>query len=271
MTSAQKATRLSAYAALAGAAIPAAASGAIVSQTGLNLVATPGSPVALDFGTGIGEIFVFSVAGFFFDRVVNFDTTSGGFFRSETHSSTQYQVVQFDPANAGGWISAGVVGNVGLNLNRLGSGGSIGPVNPNWLPMSALLGSDHRLASRYLYSYFTSYVYGYVTSDDLGNTYFTTTSSDSSGTFDSSTNYEWAPNKRGFLGLRFTSNGTDFLHAWVDVESDVFSRELIIHGWGLEKTPNVGIEAGEVPSPGAAGLALLAMGAAGVRRQRRAG
>jgi MYXO-CTERM domain-containing protein len=58
---------------------------------------------------------------------------------------------------------------------------------------------------------------------------------------------------------------------WIDIEIAVSVGDgptLRINGWGLNTVAGEPILAGEVPSPGPGALALLALGAAGVRRSR---
>jgi MYXO-CTERM domain-containing protein len=255
--------RLSAYAALAGAAIPAAASGAIVSQTGLNLMATPGSPLAIDFGPGFGEVFRFSVYTTF-DAGGSFRSTgNGGFFSSFTSTLSQSQVVQFNPGNTGGWNQASVMNYAGATQDDPQILGLNAPIDgaQGWFGMSSNFNTRHNLAARSSYLFFSAF--SYFTFSGATSTF------DINSTFGTGTGFDWAPNERGFLGLRFSNNGTDFHYAWFDVEADVFNQKLTIHGWGFEDEANTRIGAGEVPAPGVAGLGLLAMGAAGVRRQRK--
>ncbi len=262
-------SRLAAYAAMAGGVIPAAAAGgAIVSQSGLNLVAEAGSPVSLQIGPANGAALVFSVETFFDVDSADFDTASGGYFRSFQLESTQTQIVRFQPGGPGGWTSVQFAGYSAMGADRLPGGALVDATSPTWFgPIAATFGNAPRLAYRYVYSYTLSYAYGYrTTSGD-----FSTTDSSFTSTAYGSSWYAWAPDRRGFLGLRLSNGSGDWFYAWVDVEADMDEQELIIHGWGLEKTPNAGIEAGALPSPGAVGLGLLAMGAAGIRRQRLAG
>ena len=69
--------------------------------------------------------------------------------------------------------------------------------------------------------------------------------------------------------MRFSENDVDFYHAWFDIEVDYGGWPMIIHGWGLNRTANEGILTGQIPTPGAGALALLAAGAGGIRRTRR--
>ncbi len=255
-------SRLSAYAALAGAALPAAASGAIVSQTGLNLTATPGSPLAIDFGPGFGEVFRFSVYTFGSATTFGTGTIYGGFTSGFSSFFFQSQVVQFDSGNAGGWTAASVMnyaGNADDDPQLLAFNAPINAAQ-GWSSMTNGFGTVHDLASSGRY-FFSQY---YSTFPSAGATEPNTGTITASSLF---TGFDWAPNERGFLGVRFTKNGTDFHYAWFDVEADVANQTITIHGWGFEDEINTPVGAG-VPSPGAVGLGLLAMGAAGIRRHR---
>ena len=77
-------------------------------------------------------------------------------------------------------------------------------------------------------------------------------------------------NTRGYLGLRFSMGDQAYHYAWIDISTSMQWRDprVTVHGWGFETTPGVAILAGEIPSPGTSGLALLALGAAGIRRHR---
>lgn len=237
--------RLATYAALAGSVIPAAANAELIGETGLSLVATPGSPVAVDFGEGFGEIFRFSISTFF---TTSDKAARGSFYYSYFYST---QVVQFDNANTGGWTGASVVDyNGAADPMRFGNSAILGAAE-SWTSMSTFLGFDHILA--YLFS---SYSYSYA----RGGGFFTTTFGD------------WAPSERGYLGFRISDDaGANFLYGWIDVEADLDilfrggGGSITIHGWGLETTPNQPIV---TPAPGPVGIGLLAMGAAGIRRTR---
>ncbi len=81
--------------------------------------------------------------------------------------------------------------------------------------------------------------------------------------FDSSTG--------GFIGLTFDIGGSRH-YGWVEVSpvdpSAVFPTPMgQILGYGYDDTPDTGINAGVVPTPGS--LALLALGAAGIRARRK--
>ncbi len=257
--------RLAKYGALAGAAIPAAAaSGAVIGQQGLDIVVPAGGAVAIDFGAGFGEVFRFSA----------FATASAGTFSgSYTYGSVRYvsngsynfafssQVVQFNPGNAGGWTQASVLGYAPGGFNNdprlLMASYTLGPNNTGWVSMTSGFFTNHDLAAEGFSSgYFFGASYSTAGGTLLGSFY-------SSGSF-ASTYGDWSRSARGFVGLRF-SNGVDEHFAWFDVTADLDNDQMIIHGWALETTPGRGLK---VPSPGAAGLGLLAMGAAGVRRHR---
>ncbi|MCA9300321.1 MAG: hypothetical protein KDA28_14720 [Phycisphaerales bacterium] len=67
--------------------------------------------------------------------------------------------------------------------------------------------------------------------------------------------------------MRFPDADDRRHHAWIDVSSaqgDPYT--LVIHGWGLNTEPEGPIRIGQIPAPG--GLALLALGAFGIRRAR---
>lgn len=79
---------------------------------------------------------------------------------------------------------------------------------------------------------------------------------------------------RGYLGFRAQFGTADFYYGWFDVE---YSRNgvqqgstatLTIHGWAYNSTPNAAITTPQAV-PGHAGLAAVALGAAGVRGRRR--
>jgi MYXO-CTERM domain-containing protein len=234
--------RLTSYVALAGGVIPVAAPNApadVQWMTGLNLMATPDNPVAVDFGPGFGELFVFSAYSTYFSS-----------FRTSSRTDTQRhdQVVQFNTGSPNGWTAASLINYAGgFDPLRLGKGSPIGPA-AGWMGMTNYLGDAHDLATSFFFL-------------------FSTPGSFTSG---HGTGGRWAPDKRGYVGLRFTNDaGANYHYAWIDVGADLIAQKITIYGWGFQDTPNAPINAGQVPSPGVGGLALLAMGAAGVRRQRR--
>lgn len=249
------AARISRYAALAAALPAASASGAIVwSGPGPIGVATVNNPLLLDLGAGIGEVFRFEVG---------FDSTAGRIFSATTYTFNSYTyfrpggtqsfrswnpLFQFNPANGNGindprFAFAGV-GNDPL---RLGSGVLLPGTQSFYAPMSTSFGTSHDLGIS------STFQIGYTTG------FFT------SGTLRIG---EWAGQSRGFIGFNIEVAGADTF-GWIDVEWNEVSKELIIHGWAYNDTPRGPIRTGEVPAP-ASGLALLALGAAGIRRKRAA-
>jgi MYXO-CTERM domain-containing protein len=239
--------RLAAYGALAGVTLPAsAASGGIEFDTELGLEATAaGGSVGIDFGAGFGSVFRASVTTSYYYGTFPVRGAIGSgivFF--------QDQVVQFDPGNTGGWTAASLIGYAPNGFmsdpTRLALGSQIGAAG-SWYPMSSGLGWQHDVAASRFTSFFS--VRAGYTSTRFG---------------------DWEPDQRGFMGFRFTKDGgANYHYGWLDVEADLFGLTLTVHGWGFETEPNRPIGAGDVPAPGVAGLGLLAMGAAGVRRQRR--
>lgn len=76
----------------------------------------------------------------------------------------------------------------------------------------------------------------------------------------------------GYLGFAFDpGDGTRFGWAKVQFDEDGFNSSLTIEEWAYEDEAGKAIHVGSVPAPpaAAAGLTLLAMGAAGVRAHRR--
>jgi hypothetical protein len=75
------------------------------------------------------------------------------------------------------------------------------------------------------------------------------------------------------IGFRFDRGlGTDLNYGWAKVEWDLSnqgSESFTITEWAWETDPGKPIHAVPAPAAAVSGLSLLAMGAAGVRRQRR--
>ncbi len=76
--------------------------------------------------------------------------------------------------------------------------------------------------------------------------------------FDNATN--------AYIGLEFPISGPNHF-GWIRVSIDNAAGTFVIHDWGYESTPGVGIEAGATPEPGT--LGMLAAGAAGLACMRR--
>ncbi len=249
------AARVSRYATLAAALPAASASGAIVwSGPGPLGVATVNNPLLLDLGAGIGEVFRFEVG---FDSAVGatFSATSytfNGYTYFRPGGSFSFQswnpLIQFNPANGNGigdprFAFAGT-GNDPL---RLASGVLIPGIQSFYGPMTTSFGTSHDLgiSSTFQIRYTTGFA--------------------DSGGFETG---QWGGGARGFIGFNIEVAGADTF-GWIDVEWNELSKQLIIHGWAYNDTPRGPISTGEVPAP-ASGLALLALGAAGIRRKRAA-
>lgn len=76
----------------------------------------------------------------------------------------------------------------------------------------------------------------------------------------------------GFLGFAFDpGGGLHYGWAKLQFDEDGYNSSLTISEWAYEDEPGEAIHVGNIPAPpaAAAGLTLLAMGAAGLRAQRR--
>jgi len=86
------------------------------------------------------------------------------------------------------------------------------------------------------------------------------------------TTFDWAPNTRGYLGLRVQLNGNT-LYGWADVTftktgADAYMNTL--HSYAYEDVANQAIMAGAIPEPSSAALLVAgAAGASALRRRRR--
>ncbi len=237
---ASRTARLGAYVA-AAAAIPTADADVIIGDD-LGLTATDGSPSLVDFGPGFGQLFRFDVA---WTRIY---TSDYSFAWVASYGAAS---VRFNATNTGGWTAASVLGyaagyRIGMVPQRLAlEGAPIGPGDPDWIPLDAA----QRLNFQRLNDFGIHQAWGPWVSDPY-----------LSGSF------RWSV--RGAIGVRITQDaGATHTYAWLDVETlGWFDATLVVHGWGLQTTPGVPIE---TPAPTVAGLALLALGAAGVRRHRR--
>ena len=258
-------SRLMKYAALAAAIPSASAAGAIVaSGPGPVGTATPGSPLLVDFGAGIGEVFRFDAR---FRSVIDgyvppTTFTSSGytyFFPGFSYSArSSGALFQFNPANTGGVPNAGVMANAPLGFPNdprlLASGAPISAAQA-FSVMTNVLGTSHDIARTTTLNglYTTGYAFG-------GSTFYG----------------DWRGGNRGFIGFTMQLAGAAHF-GWLDVEyipgltaRGVAGPSIIVHGWAYNDEPRGPIEAGEVPAPATFGLTALALGAAGVRRQRTA-
>ena len=78
---------------------------------------------------------------------------------------------------------------------------------------------------------------------------------------------------RGYMGVEFNDAASNPFFGWVDLATkaydpaDLASYEVTVYGYAYESVSGRGIAAGSLPEP--AGLALLALGAAGVLARKR--
>ncbi len=235
--------RMVSYLALAAGAVPAgdAMGGGVIGESDLGLVADP----FVERGEGwVGAIADLSLGASF--GTVRFQASAASFTYIHNYSA-QSALAMF---HEGGSFTAGSflgtqVERQRVFPRRLASGFSIdGDVDAPWTHSAFLAASRNSRSDFY----------------------------NGGGTG------EWLPEHgddavRGFLAFRITNDGGEsFLLGWFDVEYDLDDPggKLTIHGWALNTTPNQGIFAGggAIPSPSPAALALLAAGAAGMRRTR---
>ncbi len=241
--------RLTLYLALAGGALSSSAAlagGGIIAQPSLDLMLDPQvsgdfEMGDVDFGPGFGELFNFSA------RFI-----SGGFSNTTSIYSSWSRSAAVGFQSGQGWTQASVLNPYGLTQpGRLFAGSAIDGAATGWFAPGQLA---------FYFGYNLSFPkYG----GGQSGQYYAGSWGDVTGI-----------DREGFLGFRITNDGgANYLYGWFDVEYDQSDRsgKLTIRGWGLNTTPNAGIEAGQVPSPGPGALALLAAGAAGLRRTRRQG
>ncbi len=82
--------------------------------------------------------------------------------------------------------------------------------------------------------------------------------------------YQWAPGDQGFAGIRF-GYGSAYYYGWVDMTMNP-DETVTVNRWALDDVADAPVTTGAspVPEPGSgAMLALLALGAAGLRRRRQ--
>ena len=249
-------SRLGLYVAAAGAAaVGGAANAQIVAETDLEISIDIGETVLLDFGPGLGEAFQFEMfRNSYFASGTGGTTFRGGSYYGSSYFVSSGALFQFNPTqtlwSAASFMNSADSYSFGNAPARLGFGAPIGATQ-NWEgPMSTSFSTLHDLAfasyglSTAEGSYFFSFSYG-----------------------------GWIDDQRGYIGFRLDgtdeARGADYLYGWIDVGLSNDLNTLTIYGWGVNTTPNAGLFAGEVPAPGVGGLAMLAMGAAGIRRKRR--
>ena len=248
-------SRLVRYSALAAALPAAAASGAVIGDPSLDLEVGLGTvngflnPQFVDFGPGFGSIFQFS-AYVFTDQGPTFN---GGYSQNYIAVS---QIFRYDDANPN--LRASFIGGIGgFDPKRLASNAPIS-AGQAWSNMTNFypFGTAHDIAGGYSLAIYPL--------GGLGGTPLTVYSG---------SNGDWATpvgSVRGYIGFRISQNGgATYNDAWFDVECFELGLSMTVHAWALETTPGVALPAGQIPGPGVAGLAALALGAAGVRRHRQ--
>ena len=146
-------------------------------------------------------------------------------------------------------IGAGGTTDDILNLGPVSGGGSRADIGPTLAPAYAFGGS----------SYFNRNLL-YVTAS-LGN-----------ATFDSNA-IGFTDGVAGFIGFKFVNDTTlQTNYGWASLTIDLGNPSLSINEWAYDNMGNpihVG-DTGRIPEPsGLGGLALLALGAAGVRRRKQ--
>lgn len=244
--------RLNAYAALAAGFMPAIAGADITGEDGLNIVVTPDNPASIDFGPGFGHVFEFTM-----------NSDAGSYSNSSQNSYSSYYVRSsnvnrtnmFNFRGDAPWTRGSMIAYSTGYPSRLGQDFNV-EENPDHYGGWNDIGGGY-----FQFVYYSNYYRRTQTYYGGSNQ----TSWYNSGGFG-----DWARGRRGFLGLRFTENGADFYHAWFDVSVDRSGFPMTIHGWGLNRSANESILTGQIPAPSGAALAILATGAAGIRRSRRA-
>lgn len=271
---ASRADRLKAYAVLTAGVAPASALAGVIGRNDVNISLDFQSPQAdLDFGGQFGRVFNFLLTGDsnqFQNTYYNSFPGSDGYGNPVINRSTIRQRSQFVNRqagvqfNAGGrWTRASFAGYAGFggirplnagfridnNLGQTAYGSQVA-----WNNVSPANFINFRDSTNYR-QVRTAFGFGY-TNRFYNFTYYGP--------------WRYPAGNRAFLGIRFSDNGVDFYNGWIDVGVDFTAAGLTIYGWGLNTDVNGSIEAGQIPAPAAGGLALLALGAAGIRRTRAA-
>jgi hypothetical protein len=254
-TSTTTATRLAQYA-LAAAALPAAAaSGSVVSETfQIPLTVSDNNSLSIDFGPQFGSVFNFTFRRY---TQVNVSYNGGYYLRSVANALINFNNPYY--YNFGGTEPVYSASFANYDFINPGPYGGNDPIR---------FGAGR--ANSYGASlYFNDFDFYRSDDHDLFNKYFYFGVS-SSGDYDlySGTYGYWQQNQRGFLLFQFfTSGGTHF--GYFDLSIAPNGESLRIHGWAFNSLPGGAISTIALPSPGTVGLGALAMGAAGIRRQRR--
>ena len=246
--------RLAAYLALAAGVGPAVTAEAQIVGGNLDIIGAFGAP---DLGFGIGAPVEFQGAGYSnpITRYYTRFTRGGGGTSYSTQQINQFNMFGFARINPGTRWTAGSFLN-GFIFRRLAQGSAVGP-GAGWT------GASNFRSGYFAFANFT------------GATLYSTHRSSFGDWLIPRDNIGLGGGAlRGFLGFRVTEDGgATYDYGWFDVEYDSAAPGglLTIHGFGFNLTPDQQILAGTlgVPAPGPGSLALLAAGAAGIRRSRR--
>ena len=252
-------TRLAKYA-MAAAAVPAAsASAALVSETfAVPITLANGASTGINFGAQFGSVFNFTfnrysslnirygTGGYSFysvaNALINFNNKTT-YNTAAASAPTSASFVNYNPLT--GYFGGNDPARFGRNQNVTGG--------LSFTTFSSSRGTQHDIFNKnFFYSVYPSTFFG-------GFTY-----SISSGTYGA-----WRQGDRGFLLFQFFAPGGNHF-GYFDISIAANGQSMQIHGWAFDDTPGAGISTIALPAPGAVGLAALALGAAGVRRQRRA-
>lgn len=93
-----------------------------------------------------------------------------------------------------------------------------------------------------------------------------TTSSGYNDLFKDGYTYPWQNTSHGYLGVRFTTSGQQYL-GWAELTLDGANPSATLNSYAYNDTPLGSIYAGQVPEPGS--MSLFAAGAAGLAILRR--
>lgn len=168
------------------------------------------------------------------------------------------------PVTAGGYNQ---VGTDSWRVRRFASGQTIGS-GANFSSSSS-----QRLAGREGYSSWRSTYQPIWTPTSYGGSTMAEGYWSRTRSYSSQSNSGNFYNQRGYIGVLFDIPGSTPHFGWIDFEGFLQDDQLFgrIHGWAYETQAETPIIAGDIGGiiPEPAGLALLAMGAAGVLSQRR--
>ena len=112
-------------------------------------------------------------------------------------------------------------------------------------------------------TFFWNYRFGYT-----GDFWFSISGSSITSvwsSFSSTSSGSMALGERAFFGLELENSSGDTVYGWADISLSADGSSLTVHSWAYDDTGGM-LPAGQVPGLG--GLAVLAGGAAGMRRKR---